>query len=659
MQAYGYEGQGGYQPAYQEGYAAQLQAQQAYSGDYPPVDYADAEHYAASSGQYAAVQQHPQHLPHLYPEQYGHEYGAAEQYPAEQYPAYPQYQQYADHPQYPYEPEAPRHDYAAQQPYEQPPAQQHGFDPLTDPFYGFPAAGQPDAFADQAMDPLTAQAGQFGQWAEEAPPQWTDEAQQQWGAGPQAQWTDPYAGELLHSVPSQYAPEAAPRYEPVPDPEPEFDPEPAAWDETVYIEPIDIEPVHAKPVHAKPVHAKPADGAAYRPRRASAPQPAPIEDAGFEPPTRAGAYPATTRVESRAAARAASRAAEARRTGTATGYVPSSRTASAASAAASTAPSTASSASGGGRAASRRATRTPARKPRRLVVAGGAVVTGAVLAGAVVMQMPEGGTEAHAKGDSAHTDDPTRRTDDVASRDSDRPQVQAAVPGQASPNPQSPSATPGPTTLPIPTPSAPLSTTERMKVRFELGETLALSGKFDVVPGKVAAPKSGTRNYTYRVEVEQGLGLDGELFAAAVQQTLNDPRSWANGNKKSFARTDGSADFVIRLASPGTTHKLCDAAGLDTSIQNVSCDAAGSPWVVINAWRWAEGSPTFGDDMLGYRQMLINHEVGHRLGRNHETEACLPGGLAPVMMQQTKALEADNGLMCAPNPWPYPPTIPS
>lgn len=142
-----------------------------------------------------------------------------------------------------------------------------------------------------------------------------------------------------------------------------------------------------------------------------------------------------------------------------------------------------------------------------------------------------------------------------------------------------------------------------------------------------------------------------------MQQTLNDSRSWANGNKKSFARTDGAtADFVIRLASPGTTHRLCNAAGLDTSIQNVSCDAGGAPWVVINAWRWAEGSPTFGDDMLGYRQMLINHEVGHRLGRNHETEACLPGGFAPVMMQQTKTLEADNGLMCTPNPWPYPPS---
>ncbi|WP_436773511.1 DUF3152 domain-containing protein [Yinghuangia sp. YIM S09857] len=622
-QDYGYQEQSGYEAAYQQApYAA---ADGGYAQQQPyPGDCAESEHYSASSGQYAAVQQHPEPYAEQYPEQYGHEYGAAEQYPA-----YPQYQQYADHPQYPYEPEPTR--------YDQGPGQQHGFDPLTDPLYGFPAAapGQVDPLADPSLDPMAAQPGpgEYAQWAEEAP-QWTDEAQQQWGTGPQAQWTaDPYAGELLHSVPAQYAPE--PQYRP--DPEPEFDPEPAAWHETVYIEPVDDQ------VQAS------AYERGYEPRRASSPQPAPADRDGYDPPTRAGAYP-VSRSTSRTAAAAPRRSAEA--------SVPASRTASsAASRTASASPATSASA---GRAASRRATRTTSRKPRRLVVAGGAVVTGAVLAGAVVMQMPDGGTEAHAKGDGAQAEDPTRRTDDVASRDAERPQVQAALPGQATPNPGSSSPAPGPTDLPIPTPSAPLSTTERMKVRFDLSETLALSGKFDVVPGKVPAPVSGAaKKYTYRVEVEQGLGLDGELFAAAVQQTLNDTRSWANGNKKSFSRTDGTADFVIRLASPGTTHKLCDMAGLDTSIQNVSCDAASTPWVVINAWRWAEGSPTFGDDMLGYRQMLINHEVGHRLGRNHETEACLPGGLAPVMMQQTKSVEADNGLMCTPNAWPYPPSIPS
>ena len=39
---------------------------------------------------------------------------------------------------------------------------------------------------------------------------------------------------------------------------------------------------------------------------------------------------------------------------------------------------------------------------------------------------------------------------------------------------------------------------------------------------------------------------------------------------------------------------------------------------MINAYRWAQGAETYGDAaMHAYRQMLINHEVGHRLGHNH------------------------------------------
>jgi hypothetical protein len=50
--------------------------------------------------------------------------------------------------------------------------------------------------------------------------------------------------------------------------------------------------------------------------------------------------------------------------------------------------------------------------------------------------------------------------------------------------------------------------------------------------------------------------------------------------------------------------------------------------------------------------MLINHEVGHRLGYGHIT-CDKDGGLAPVMQQQTKFLNHD-GIRCRANPWPYP-----
>ncbi|MFJ4515503.1 DUF3152 domain-containing protein [Streptomyces sp. NPDC088817] len=193
---------------------------------------------------------------------------------------------------------------------------------------------------------------------------------------------------------------------------------------------------------------------------------------------------------------------------------------------------------------------------------------------------------------------------------------------------------------------------QKMSMKYPLSPTLKGSGRFDAVPGFAKAPGTG-RKYTYRVDVEQGLGLDGEHFAAAVQKTLNDDRSWAHSGGRTFERiSSGRPDFVITLASPGTTATWCAKSGLDTTEDNVSCDSAATERVMINAYRWAQGSKTYGDEMYAYREMLINHEVGHRLGYGHVT-CDKDGALAPVMQQQTKFLDHD-GIHCLPNAWPYP-----
>ncbi|UXY29764.1 DUF3152 domain-containing protein [Streptomyces sp. HUAS TT20] len=208
-------------------------------------------------------------------------------------------------------------------------------------------------------------------------------------------------------------------------------------------------------------------------------------------------------------------------------------------------------------------------------------------------------------------------------------------------------------TTPSAAPSvAPLTYEQKMDKKYPLRATLKASGKFETVPGVAKAPGKGQK-YTYRVDVEQGLGLDGELFAQAVQKTLNDNRSWAHGGARTFERVDsGKPDFVITLASPGTTAQWCAKSGLDTTEDNVSCDSASTERVMINAYRWAQGSKTYGDEIHAYRQMLINHEVGHRLGHGH-VSCDRNGELAPVMQQQTKFLDHD-GIHCLPNPWPYP-----
>ncbi|NEC91973.1 DUF3152 domain-containing protein [Streptomyces sp. SID12501] len=193
---------------------------------------------------------------------------------------------------------------------------------------------------------------------------------------------------------------------------------------------------------------------------------------------------------------------------------------------------------------------------------------------------------------------------------------------------------------------------QKMARTYALGAALKGSGKFDAIRGFAKAPGAG-RKYTYRVDVEQGLGLDGGLFAQAVQKTLNDKRSWAHNGGRTFERiSSGKPDFVITLASPGTTAFWCAKSGLDTTQDNVSCDSASTDRVMINAYRWAQGSKTYGDKIYAYRQMLINHEVGHRLGYGHVT-CDKDGELAPVMQQQTKFLDHD-GIHCRANPWPYP-----
>ncbi|MEU2387178.1 DUF3152 domain-containing protein [Streptomyces sp. NPDC012461] len=198
----------------------------------------------------------------------------------------------------------------------------------------------------------------------------------------------------------------------------------------------------------------------------------------------------------------------------------------------------------------------------------------------------------------------------------------------------------------------PLTYEEKMGATYALKPDLAGTGKFDAIRGIAEAPGKG-RKITYRVDVEQGLDLDGELFAEAVQKTLNDERSWAHKGARTFERIhSGRPDFVITLASPGTTAEWCAKSGLDTTVDNVSCDSAATERVMINAYRWAQGAEPYGDKIHAYRQMLINHEIGHRLGYGHVT-CDKDGDLAPVMQQQTKFVDHD-GIDCRPNPWPYP-----
>ncbi|MGY1578358.1 DUF3152 domain-containing protein [Streptomyces sp. MN13] len=259
-------------------------------------------------------------------------------------------------------------------------------------------------------------------------------------------------------------------------------------------------------------------------------------------------------------------------------------------------------------------------------IAAAAVTT--VLAVVVAGQVTDGGDSGAVRPEAAV--DQARESRDPASRGEGRPTPSGA-----------------------PAPPVQLTYAQKMAKTYPMNPSLDGSGKFEAVAGIDKAPGTGQK-YTYRVDVEKGLGLDAELFARAVHLTLNDDRSWAHNGARAFERIhSGEPDFVITLASPGTTAEWCAKSGLDTTVDNVSCDSASTERVMINAYRWAQGSTTYGQDEIhAYRQMLINHEVGHRLGYSHVT-CDKNGDLAPVMQQQTKFLEY-GGIRCKPNPWAYP-----
>jgi hypothetical protein len=183
------------------------------------------------------------------------------------------------------------------------------------------------------------------------------------------------------------------------------------------------------------------------------------------------------------------------------------------------------------------------------------------------------------------------------------------------------------------------------------------TGTFRVLPGKGPVVGSGTLR-KYSVEVENGVGgVDLAKYASQVQSVLSDRRSWPGHGGVALQRIDtGSSDFHVTLVSSMTVRSLC---GYDIPIETscfVPSGTAGSNVnrVVINVARWVRGDAAYVGDLNAYRIYLINHEDGHALGHQHAHQ-CLPGGLAPVMMQQTLGLRsAATHKMCAANPWPYP-----
>lgn len=207
---------------------------------------------------------------------------------------------------------------------------------------------------------------------------------------------------------------------------------------------------------------------------------------------------------------------------------------------------------------------------------------------------------------------------------------------------------PGPTPSPS-SPSTPqeTSTTKTAAVREPVRISFPRdgSGRWVVAAAGNETVGAKGRLMRYRVVVERDIrGVSVAGFAAAAGATLADPRGWTGGGQWRFRRVGPGqkSDFTLYLATPGTRGELCG----DGSDGYTSCRNGAK--VVLNVARWAGGVPGYRNNLRAYRQYMVNHEVGHRLGNGHNL--CPgKGKLGPVMLQQTLGLHG-----CKPNPWPYP-----
>ncbi|MFD3550285.1 DUF3152 domain-containing protein, partial [Streptomyces sp. NPDC058655] len=164
--------------------------------------------------------------------------------------------------------------------------------------------------------------------------------------------------------------------------------------------------------------------------------------------------------------------------------------------------------------------------------------------------------------------------------------------------------------------------------------------------GASGQPQGTGAALRWRMEVEENTGVDPDTAARSVEAILGDARGWTRDPAYGFhlVGADQPVDFTIRIATPTTTDRLCEVVTPEL-IGETNCRAGHT--VVVNLKRWQEGSPQFSGPVEEYRALIVNHEVGHEIGRDHET--CPgPGRPAPAMMQQIRGL-----LGCTANAWPY------
>lgn len=161
------------------------------------------------------------------------------------------------------------------------------------------------------------------------------------------------------------------------------------------------------------------------------------------------------------------------------------------------------------------------------------------------------------------------------------------------------------------------------------------------------ATESGNEliTYTYCVASKGEVG-DLTEFSDTVFSTLNDPRGWPRAGAV-FQEADGTDPNACSMTLTLAAADQMTSFSTECS-DEYSCRVGND--VVINVDRWnnaTEGWLNAGGTVSRYRTMVINHEVGHRLGHlDNELTCSAVNQPAPLMQQQSMDL-----LGCTPNEW--------
>lgn len=242
---------------------------------------------------------------------------------------------------------------------------------------------------------------------------------------------------------------------------------------------------------------------------------------------------------------------------------------------------------------------------------------------------------------------------------SENPSVTAQTPTAATPSviaPASPGAPAGeaPNTTSSEPPPGPSDSTSTVQAPVAPTPQVSLISNVDGLPPTAVAPGDAPitgeqrgMHFTYTVETEVALVDELPALQAAVEAALGDvTQGWSARTGNSFQRIERPEEASIRivLASPAVVDDMCWRVGLDTAGLYSCWDGRHT---MLNSDRWFTATAEF-SDLQVYRTYLINHEVGHGIGMDHEY-CPAPGELAPLMQQQSISLQG-----CRPNPWPNP-----